>query len=283
MSAQTLPALFVGSSVEGLHVAHAVQELLEYDAEVTVWPQGIFRPTRTVLSDLLAALDQFTFSVFVFSPDDIVTMRGTSHRIIRDNVLFEFGMFVGRRGPDQSFYITPRDTLDFHLPTDLLGTTALTYQADRKDGNLLSAVAPACNKMRRAIETWRNASFDHSSEKSSHSVTAEQRFEAMVEAWNAPQMKSARQALREGINTDPYSRTAAETAALQTVFALLESISDKVLSGEFAEAPAQKEFRKAILAFWPNAAVALAPPNHVDEWWEPLPRIAQLYFKWKSE
>ena len=36
------PALFVGSSSEGLDLARAVRALLDEDAEVTLWKEGLF-------------------------------------------------------------------------------------------------------------------------------------------------------------------------------------------------------------------------------------------------
>ena len=65
-----LPALFIGSSAEGLGTAYAIQQALEYDAEPTVWSQGLFQPSQTVLSDLVKTLPRCGFAACVFSPDD---------------------------------------------------------------------------------------------------------------------------------------------------------------------------------------------------------------------
>jgi predicted nucleotide-binding protein len=62
------PRLFIGSSTEGLHLATALQESLSRIAEVTVWHQGVFDISATVIETLVAALDKHQFSVFVFRP-----------------------------------------------------------------------------------------------------------------------------------------------------------------------------------------------------------------------
>ena len=145
------PRLFVGSSVEGLDVAFAVQSNLDHDADVTVWDQGVFEPSTYALEAILNALDDADFGAFVFTPDDVVTMRGEAKRAVRDNVLFELGVFIGRLGRDRSVVVVPRGVEDFHLPTDLLGLTPLRYNPDRQDGNLRAALGPACNELRKVF------------------------------------------------------------------------------------------------------------------------------------
>jgi predicted nucleotide-binding protein len=93
---QLRPRVFVGSSSESLDVAYAIQENLEADADVTVWPQGIFDPSSTALRSLTRALNSSDFGVFVFTPDDRVRPRKRSQSAVRDNVVFELGLFIGK-------------------------------------------------------------------------------------------------------------------------------------------------------------------------------------------
>lgn len=148
----TKPRMFVGSSVENLAVAYAVQEELEHDAEVTVWSQGVFQLSRTSMENLMDALAETDFAAFVLSPDDVTEMRGSSKSVVRDNVVFELGLFIGRLGRERTFMLSPQNHPDFHLPTDLLGMTSATYSADRTDGNLRAALGPACNRIRTQIK-----------------------------------------------------------------------------------------------------------------------------------
>jgi hypothetical protein len=145
------PKLFIGSSVEGLEVAYAIQSELEHDAEPTVWSQGVFNLTQSTLSDLLSALDTYDAAIFVMSPDDVVKMRGQEQTITRDNVLFELGMFIGRLGPERTFMVKPRNSQDFHVPTDLLGLTSGVYDNERSDGNLQAALGPFCFQVRKQL------------------------------------------------------------------------------------------------------------------------------------
>jgi hypothetical protein len=144
--------LFVGSSVESLSVAYAVQENLEHDAEVTVWPEGIFEPSKTTLQQLLAVFDGFDFAVFVFAKDDVAIVRDREQPVTRDNVIFELGLFAARLGSERCFLLTPRTAPDLHLPSDVLGLSPANYDDDRQDKNLVAGLGTACNRIRRVIQ-----------------------------------------------------------------------------------------------------------------------------------
>ncbi|NIG52513.1 nucleotide-binding protein [Chitinophaga sp. Cy-1792] len=148
------PRIFVGSSVEALDIAYTIQENLEFDATVTVWNQGVFNLSNTALDDLISALDNFDFGIFVFKPDDVTYIRSEKKNTIRDNVIFELGLFIGRLGKDKVFYLTPRNSPPFHIPTDLLGITAGTFDVKREDNNIKAALGPFCNQIRARLKNF---------------------------------------------------------------------------------------------------------------------------------
>lgn len=145
----SLPKLFIGSSVEALPIANTVQELLQYDACSTVWTQNVFKPGFYPLESLLNILNDFSFAIFVFSADDIAIIRDKQYMVVRDNLIFEFGMFVGKIGKERTFFLIPSSDENTHLPSDLLGLMPIkvAYEA----GDLTSTLSPACNAIRRQI------------------------------------------------------------------------------------------------------------------------------------
>jgi hypothetical protein len=145
------PTLFIGSSTESVNVAYAIQENLEHDCEGAVWTQGTFEPSQTILQELLDKKDKADFAVFVLTGDDLVTIHNTNQTAVRDNVLFEFGLFLGSIGAERVFLVRPRDDQNLRVPTDLFGLVMSQFYSQRSDGNLNAALGPACNQIRRAI------------------------------------------------------------------------------------------------------------------------------------
>jgi len=145
------PKVFIGSSTEGLDLAYAIQENLEKMnfVEVTVWTQGIFKIAKPIISNLLNSLENFDFAIFAFTPNDITVIRGTEYSTVRDNVIFETGLFVGRLGLNRVYFLKPRNKPDLYLPSDLLGVVVGEYSADRQD--LIASTGPFCNQITRQM------------------------------------------------------------------------------------------------------------------------------------
>src|SRR5215471_4409133 len=93
-SAKVKPSIFIGSSTRGLAIAFAIQRELSGLASATVWSQGAYPPTRAPIESLFAALEEFDFAVFVFLAEDPGIMGDRDVLFVRDNVIFEAGLFL---------------------------------------------------------------------------------------------------------------------------------------------------------------------------------------------
>jgi len=143
------PELFIGSSVEGLNIVEAVEQDLQHRFNVTAWKSGVFNVGKIALNDLLSQLDKSDFGIFIFSADDITQIRGTEYSTVRDNVLYELGLYTGRLGLNNVFILKPSNSkYDFHLPSDLSGINVGVYDTSR---NFAAAISPFCGNLKSQI------------------------------------------------------------------------------------------------------------------------------------
>jgi tetratricopeptide (TPR) repeat protein len=197
----TKPRVFIGSSVEGLNVAYSVQQNLLHDAEVTVWDQGIFQLSATTIESLSAALSSSDFGIFVFSPDDLLRIRDTTSSAVRDNVLFEFGLFIGRLGRERVYFLIPSGS-DLRLPTDLMGVTPGKYDAARSDGSMQAATGGACHQIRLQVRALGPLPTRIATEpKPEGSVTEEKRARSWVQDFFEEKFDTAKSTLEEELKT----------------------------------------------------------------------------------
>ncbi|GAA5620344.1 hypothetical protein Brsp04_00199 [Brucella sp. NBRC 12952] len=145
------PRMFIMSSVEGLDVAHEIQAGLQHDVMATVWPNGVFWAGGYPLESLETAVAESDFGVAVALFEDIVeTGRGDRKPTIRDNVLFELGMFMGRLGRRRSILVYP-NLKGLALPSDLHGLTPASYlPGEVKD--LPARLGPVCTQIRKIVQ-----------------------------------------------------------------------------------------------------------------------------------
>lgn len=149
------PRLFIASSTESIHIVEAITIKLSTSCDVSQWDNA-FDPSSFTFPTLVKKANEVNFAIFVFHPDDEIIIRENTYSIVRDNVLFELGLFVGTLGIDKCFIICP-DSMDqktLRIPTDLSGITYCTYDPKRIVSEPLDAVSPACGRIRININGY---------------------------------------------------------------------------------------------------------------------------------
>lgn len=142
--------VFIMSSVEALPIVDLLIKQFAHDPFLAVaWKNGVFRASHYTLDELEAELDDSDFAIAVAHADDVVITRDDEWPTIRDNVILEFGLFMGRLGRRRAFLMEPRD-VDLKLPSDLAGLTTIPYRYVKgKDAE--HYIAPACARLRELI------------------------------------------------------------------------------------------------------------------------------------
>ena len=143
------PRLFIISSAEALDVAREVQRALAHDVLGTVWPDGVFFAGGYSLEALENAVEGSDFAVAIAEPDDIVESKGKRSPTLRDNVLFELGLFMGKLTRYRTFLVHPH-VKDLKLPSDLQGLTLLSYEPS-KPADLPARLGPVCTEIRTIV------------------------------------------------------------------------------------------------------------------------------------
>ena len=144
--------LFIISSAEALPIAREVQTQLERDVFSTVWPDGVFFAGGYTLEALEKAVSESDFAVAIAQPDDVIESRGSKQPTLRDNVLFELGLFMGKLSRHRAILIHPR-VPNLKLPSDLQGLTLLSYTPG-PDTELPARLGPPCNEIRKIVKNY---------------------------------------------------------------------------------------------------------------------------------
>ncbi len=126
-------------------IARAVKQNFDQEADVDIWNENIFAANRGYLETLLNRASYYDYCIAVFAPDDKATVRGKKVNLPRNNVIFEFGLFLGRLGPNRAFFIAQEGT---ELFSDWKGIEVATF---KPRDNLVAAVGGACQRIREEM------------------------------------------------------------------------------------------------------------------------------------
>ena len=133
MTRKIKPRIFIGSSAEALHLVEAlISHLGNHDFVLESWTGDVFTVTGSTMHSLVKALDRADFGVFLFHQDDEVEFRGKSMTAARDNTVLEYGMYLGRLGPERTIGVLPRD-LNQKMPSDTDGLSFVSYDPNDID------------------------------------------------------------------------------------------------------------------------------------------------------
>jgi len=160
------PRIFVGYSKDYVCIAESVKRHLSNDFDVNLWTDPhIFIPSENIFSALIEETKKSDFAILIFSPDDKIKIKGEEKKIPRDNVVFEYGLFLGALGQRRVVHLRPAEkNIDLRIPTDLGGVLYETYdinlpEATSNGSNLLNKFAE--NATRDASEKIRQQFWDY--------------------------------------------------------------------------------------------------------------------------
>lgn len=146
--------LFIGSSSEGIEYAKALHAEFEYDKDIeaTVWTHQLFLGGQILITSLLDIINKFDIAAFLLTPDDITISRGQKMQSVRDNLIYELGLFTAKLGLGRTFFVLPRFE-SIKLPSDLAGIIPLTYNNERSDGNKSAMLSVIATQIKSTIKS----------------------------------------------------------------------------------------------------------------------------------
>jgi len=143
------PRIFIGSSSEGLAIAKFIQAELNKEFDCILWNDGVvFGANTSYLDSLLKAASMFDFGLLLATKDDKTDKRLKIFDVPRDNVIFEFGLFIGRIGKNRAFVLKEKNV---ELPSDLEGIHIESFKR-KDDASQSASLKVAINKFKKNIK-----------------------------------------------------------------------------------------------------------------------------------
>jgi hypothetical protein len=138
--------LFIASSGKGHRYAKAIKSVIDQQFKAQVcflWNLGAFETGSSFLDSLERLPSKYNCGLAVFTADDRL---GDLLMAPRDNVVLEFGLFLGAFGRERSFLLI-EDRNDLKIPSDYTGIAQSRFYTVGEKGSMeehRNAVLDAC-------------------------------------------------------------------------------------------------------------------------------------------
>ena len=117
------PKIFIGSSSERKRDAEELQAIINEWSDPEVW-SDLFSVSKTAIENLETKLPKFDMCVFLWTSDDVASIRGQELLVARDNLIFETGLSYGYLGRQNTVIVREKDTKEI---SDLHGITYINH------------------------------------------------------------------------------------------------------------------------------------------------------------
>lgn len=123
--------VFIGSSTESLFIAEKIAGYLEKSGIKPLLWNKTFMPGDILLPKLIDIAETVSGAIFVFNRDDKTWYRGEKTATVRDNVLFEYGLFSGCLSIGQTIAVCIEGKKP-KIPSDLFGVTFFQFDPEKE-------------------------------------------------------------------------------------------------------------------------------------------------------
>ena len=146
---KSMKEIFIGSSTRGVMHAEALKGHLESEPALKgialkckLWKdEDMFELSKATIENLMDIAEEIYqshgYAILLFTPDDLIYLDGPKqivgkkYIVPRDNVIFEFGLFMGKLDRNHTFCVCPKEKnrkgIRLRLPSDLQGVTYAEY------------------------------------------------------------------------------------------------------------------------------------------------------------
>ncbi len=197
------------------------------------WENSEWTLNQSTLSALVQFPKKYDYGCFLFTPNDTVISRNITSLRGRDNVVFEFGLFVSQEeGLKKAFIMHPVDT-NLRLAADLAGIITAKYHHSDVPEALAVNITDAAETVFKAVSKYEKEKIERSEKAVKHSL--ENLREKLQKANESQQPEIILAALRDLAETKAQALNQTATEVLKDILIWTNTILDIIDADELAK------------------------------------------------